>query len=106
MWRRQRCFIDPFGAAFLRRVQKAIRGAWFFQLQKNQGKHREGEGRIPAEKSCRGWDDGSAKKRCRRRSRRIAQGRRQAATGATPVLGFLGVIGTRDGGFANQGSVG
>ncbi|KAL6957022.1 hypothetical protein U1Q18_047954, partial [Sarracenia purpurea var. burkii] len=60
-WRRQRCFIDPFGATVLRRVQKAIRGAWFFQLQKNQGKHREGEGRIPTDKSCRGWDGGSAK---------------------------------------------
>ncbi|KAL6978915.1 hypothetical protein U1Q18_020581, partial [Sarracenia purpurea var. burkii] len=23
---------------------------------KNQKKHREGEGRIPTEKSCRGWD--------------------------------------------------
>ncbi|KAL6975559.1 hypothetical protein U1Q18_024353 [Sarracenia purpurea var. burkii] len=51
----------PTSRSVLRRVQKAIHGAWFFQLQKNQGKHREEEGRIPVDKSCRGWDCGSAK---------------------------------------------
>ncbi|KAL6981191.1 hypothetical protein U1Q18_022822 [Sarracenia purpurea var. burkii] len=38
LWRRQRCFIDPFGAVVLRRVQKAIRGAFFFLITEKSKK--------------------------------------------------------------------
>ncbi|KAL6997089.1 hypothetical protein U1Q18_007211, partial [Sarracenia purpurea var. burkii] len=37
-WRRQRCFIDPFGAVVLRRVQKAIRGALYFSITEKSNK--------------------------------------------------------------------